>query len=189
MVTVVLDKHDSGFVLQAKAHSIGHGTSKEDGMYSSVGISSSALMWIMLWLLQTALSGILYYYHHSSKVLFFTAAVRSAFDKYQYLGFAFVRWVSLSFAFCVFPVQRWHRWEWQLPVFWRFQRNSLPHLFKSKQTWRELWWRLVIMRERLEENVGQRQRAGLCVHGPLHARPALWKKWWKCHCKYLIKQQ
>lgn len=37
------------------------------------------------------------------KVLFFTAAVKSGFDRYQSLGFALVRLVSMTLSFFSFP--------------------------------------------------------------------------------------
>lgn len=158
-------------------------------MYS-VGFLSWALLWIMSWLMGTALAMwdfVLLPPHF--KVLFFTASIKVPLISTPWLCLSSLSFNHFGFLFVFLPVQWWHTREWQLSLLWRFQRNSLPHLFKPKQARRELWWRLVILIERLEEDVGQGCSTDLCILDSLLARPASQKKWQKCHNGCPFKQQ
>lgn len=107
MVTVALDKHNSAFVLQGKVQSGGHRISKGNGVYSSVfSVFSSNVNHVIAfadsvdWGLG---GGGIFLPPLLFKVLFFTAAVKSVFDRYESLGFALVRLVSMTLAFFLFP--------------------------------------------------------------------------------------
>lgn len=106
MVTVALDKHNSAFVLQGKVQSGGHRISKGNGVYSSVfSVLSSNVNHVIAFAdsIDWGLGGDFLLPPLLFKVLFFTAAVKSVFDRYESLGFALVRLVSMTLAFFLFP--------------------------------------------------------------------------------------
>lgn len=60
---------------------------------------------------------------------------------YSVKAFSFGTWFLLYHAGSCFSssVHWWDSREWPVPLLWGLQRNCLPHLFKPKQVWGELW--------------------------------------------------